>query len=146
MRKLSWILLLVVGLLTLAGSLESAWVAMSQSPDGLVGPGPTLAKAPEAPPEVALKIRARRVTASAYAAAFSLLFLAVVWFPYRRGEVWSWWAMLVVSLLLVVLMSARVPALDTRSGVGQALIQFGLIVIALLLDVGRLRKNQEAAS
>ncbi|MDD5544141.1 MAG: hypothetical protein PHX83_13300 [Acidobacteriia bacterium] len=140
MKKVSWILLVVVGVLTLIASLGSVYVALNQAPDGLVGPNQTLVDVPGAPAQVVRNISARRLTAASYAAAFSLLFLAVVWFPYRRGEVWSWWTILVTALLLVLLTSARVPALGTSSGVVAALIQFGLIVIALLFDVKRLRK------
>ncbi len=140
MRTVSWILLLIVGVLILIGSLGSTYVALTQTPDGLIGPGRTLADVPGAPSNVITMISARRVTASSYAAAFALLFLAVVWFPYRRGEVWSWWAILVAALLLVLLVSLRVPALGTSSGVVMALIQSGVILIALLLDVKRLRK------
>ena len=85
MKTLSWILLLIVGALTLLGSVASAWVALSQSPDGLVGSGPVLIGV-AAPPEVVQSIRGRRVTAAAYAAAFALLFLAVVWFPIAAAK------------------------------------------------------------
>lgn len=143
MKTVSWILLLLVGALTLVGSMGSAYVALSQSPDGLVGPGLTLINV-SAPPEVVRAIRGRRVTASAYAAAFALLFLAVVWFPYRRGEVWSWWAILVVSLVLLVITGLRVPLLGTWAGVVTALVQLGIVIVALLLDVGRLRSRTAA--
>jgi hypothetical protein len=142
MRKASWILLLLVAVLTLLGSLESAWIALSQAPDGLVGNGPVLMGVADTPPEVVLAIRARRVTASAYAAAFTVLFLAVIWFSYRRGEVWSWWGILVAWLVLLVLIILRVPMLGTRSGVSTALVQFGIVGIALLLDVRRLRRKE----
>ncbi len=139
MKTLSWILLLLVGILTLLGSLESAWVALSQASDGLVGNGPVLIGVNGTPPEVVQAIRGRRVTASAYAAAFAVLLLAVVWFPYRRGDVWSWWAVLAASLLLSVLIVLRVPMLGTRLGVGTGLVQLGIVGVALLLDVRRLR-------
>lgn len=138
MKTLSWILLLVVAVLTFLGSVESAYVALSQMPGEQIQGGPTLAEIAAQHPELALAIRARRVTAAAYAAAFALLFLAVVWFPYRRGEVWSWWTILVVSLVFAGFMSSRGPFLGTRVGIGSALLQLGIVVVALLLDVGRL--------
>ena len=141
MRTLSWILLLLVAVLTLIGGLGSAWVALSQTPDGLVGNGPVLTGVSGAPPETVLAIRGRRVTASAYAAAYAVLFLAVIWFPYRRGDVWSWWAILAASLFLSVLIVLRVPLLGTWLGVGTGLVQFGIVLLALLLDVGRLRRT-----
>ena len=143
MKTLSWILLVLVGALTLLGSLESAWIALSLAPDGLVGKGLTLMNA-TVPPEVALAIRGRRVTASAYAAGFAVLFLAVVLIPYRRRELWSWWTILVASLVLLLVTVMRVPMLGTRSAVPVALIQCGIVIIALLLDVGRLRRMPPA--
>lgn len=140
MKTLSWILLLVVAVLTLLGSLESGYIALSQMGREHIQGGPTLSDVAARQPELALAIRARRVTAAAYAAGFALLFIAVVWFPYRRGDVWSWWAILVASLALAGIMSARIPFLDTRAGVGEALLQFGLVAVGLLLDVGRLRR------
>jgi len=143
MKTVSWILLVLVGALTLLGSMESAWIALSQAPDGLLGQGLTLVNA-TVPPEVALAIRGRRVTAAAYAAAFAVLFLTVVLFPYRRREVWSWWAILVAWLILLLVTIMRVPMLGTRSAVLVALIQFGIVIIALLFDVGRLRGKTPA--
>ena len=140
MKTVSWILLVLVGALTLVGSMGSAYVALSQSPDGLVGPGMTLVDV-QAPADVVRSIRGRRVTAAAYAAGYAVLFLAVVLFPYRRGEVWSWWSILVASLVLLLVIVLRVPMLGTRSAVAVALIQFGIVIIALLLDVGRLRNR-----
>lgn len=141
MKTLSWILLLVVAFLTLAGSVESAYIALSQMGREHIPGGPTVADVAAHQPELAQAIRARRVTAAAYAAGFAVFFIAIVWFSYRRGDVWSWWAILVVALALAGIMSARVPFLGTRAGVGEALLQCGLVVVALLLDVGRLRRT-----
>jgi len=144
MKKLSWILLLIVAALTLLASLESAWVALRQKPDRAVGVGVAMIHAVAQPPEVAQTIHARRLTAAAYGAAFSVLLFAVIWFPYRRGEVWSWWAILVTSLVLCGLVALRLPVLGTMSGVGTALVQFALVVVGLLLGVGRLRVGKSS--
>jgi hypothetical protein len=141
MKTLSWVLLFIVGVLTLLGSLESGYIALTQPSKDQIQGGPTLADIASRQPELATAIRARRVTAAAYAAAFALFFLAVVWFPYRRGEVWSWWTILVVSLVFAGIMSSRIPFLGTRAGVSYALVQLGIVVVALLLDVGRLRSK-----
>jgi hypothetical protein len=130
-----------VGVLTLLGSLESGYVALSQPSKDQIQGGPRLADIAARQPELAQAIRARRVTAAAYAAAFALFFLAVVWFPYRRGEVWSWWTILVVSLVFTGIMSLRIPFLGTRAGAITALVQLGIVVVALLLTVGRLRSE-----
>jgi hypothetical protein len=141
MKTVSWVLLLIMGLLTLVGGLESGYVALSQPSKDRIQGGPTLANIASRQPELATAIRARRVTAAAYAVAFALFFLPVVWFPYRCGEVWSWWTILVVSLVFAGIMSSRIPFLGTRTGVSYALVQLGIVVVALLLDVGRLRSK-----
>jgi hypothetical protein len=89
--------------------------------------------------EVATAIRARRGTAAAFAAAYAVLFLAVVLGPYRRGDAWSSWALLAAALTLGILVMARVPALGTRAGAGTGLSQLVVVIVALLLDVRRLR-------
>jgi hypothetical protein len=68
-----------------------------------------------------------------------VLFLSVVLGPYRRGDTWSWWALLAAALTLGILTMARVPLIGTRAGAGTGLIQLVVVVVALLLDVKRLR-------
>lgn len=142
MRTLSWVLLAVVGLATLGFSLASAVVAYRPASERVgqerIGSA-LLAELAAGREEVATALRARRGTAAAYGAGFSALLLFVVLGPYRRGEVWSWWALLVSAVVLGALILLRVPALGTRSGAGVGLVQLGLVVVALLLDVGRLR-------
>lgn len=142
MRTASWVLLAVVGAATLFFSLESAVVAYRPASPGVgqerIGPVP-LADLTASHEAVATALRARRGTAAAYATAFGVLFLFVVLGPYRRGDVWSWWALLASVVMLAAVVLLRVPALGTRSGAGTALVQLGLVVVALLLDVGRLR-------
>jgi hypothetical protein len=93
---------------------------------------------------VATAIRARRGTAAAFAAAYGVLFLAVVLGPYRRGDAWSWWALLASSVTLAILTAIRVPALGTRAGAGTGLVQLAVVVVALLLDVSRVRAPARA--
>jgi hypothetical protein len=45
----------------------------------------------------------------------------------------------VASLTLAAVIVARVPLLDTRLGAGTGLVQLGAVVLALLLDLRRLR-------
>src|SRR6266571_3947486 len=116
MKTVSWALLAVVGSLTLALSLVSAAVAYRGSGDriGTVGL-PELAAGRE---EVATALRARRATAAAYAAGFGTLFVAVALGPYRRGDVWAWWALLGATLVHSGVSLLRVPLLGTRLGAG----------------------------
>ena len=141
MRTVSWVLLAVVGVATLFFSLESALVAYRPASPRVgqerIGPA-TLAEVAATHEGVETALRARRGTAAAYAAGFGTLFLFVVLGPYRRGDVWSWWALLASTLVLAAVVLLRVPALGTRSGAGTALVQLGLVIVALLLDAGRL--------
>lgn len=139
LRVVSWVLLALVGALTLLGSLASVYNAYTQGRDEFGRGGPTLAEVGAWRPELVTAIRARRATASAYAAAFAVLFLFVTLGPYRRGETWAWWALLLASLVLAALVAARIPFLGTRLGAGTAALQLGLTLLALLLDAGRLR-------
>ena len=139
MRKASWILLAIVGALTLVGGFASLFTAYrSGAPDALT-PRISVDDLTAGRPEAATAIRARRSTAASFAAAYGVLFLFVVLGPYRRGDRWSWWALLAAALTLGILIAARVPFLGTRAGAGTGLVQLAVVVVALLLDVGRVR-------
>ena len=146
MNKASRILLLLVGILTLVGSLVSSGVAYGSTGDR---PGTaTLAEISAWKPEVASAVRARRATAAAYGAGFATLFLAITLGPYRRGDVWAWWALLAGMLTVSLLVLLRIPFLGVRlgstaavSGAGSAvsaLVQLGVVGLALALGAGRL--------
>lgn len=139
LRTVSWIILALAGVVTFLGSLASARVAYRSGSD-FIGRA-TLNEVAAGREDVALALRGRRGTAAAYAAGFSVLFLFIVLVPYRRGEVWSWWALLAGTLVLALLTLARIPLLGTRLGSGAATIQLGLVALGLLLDVSRLRSS-----
>jgi hypothetical protein len=140
MRKASWIILLVLAVLMLGLSVVSASVAYrADARDEFGVGGPTIADVAAWNPEVAIAMRARRGTASAYSAAFATLLLFLVLVPYRRGERWAWWAVLGSLLVFCAVALARVPALGTRLGVPPALTILAVAVVALLLDARRLK-------
>ena len=135
MRTASWVLLAVVGALTLIGGLVSAGLAYrGDYPIGPAAVGEVAAG--RAPVETAL--RGIRGTSAAYGVGYAVLFLSIVLGPYRRGELWSWWALLAATLVLTAIVVLRVPLLGTRLGTGAALIQAGVALVGLLLDVRRL--------
>jgi hypothetical protein len=140
MKTASWVLLLVAGVLTLLASLGSVYIAHGTARDELGPGGPTLEDVAAGRPEIATALRGRRGTAAAFAASYAVLFLFVVLGPYRRGETWCWWALLTAALVLTLLTAARVPFLGTRLGAATGLIHFGVVLVALLLDVRRLRR------
>jgi hypothetical protein len=137
LRIASWVLLTLVGVLTLLGSGASALLAYSDNEDQI---GPVaLSELAAGRADVATAIRGRRGTAAAFGAAYSALFLLVVLVPYRRGDVWAWWALLTGSVVLALFTLARIPALGLQAGAGVGGIQLGVVLLALLLDASRLR-------
>ena len=115
MKKASWIILSVVGGLTLLGSLFSVGVAYASLVEDKIGPA-TLTELSAGSPDLATAVKARRATAGAYGAGFATLFLAITLGPYRRGDVWAWWALLAGMLVVSVLILLRVPFLGINLG------------------------------
>jgi hypothetical protein len=139
LRTASWVVLTLVGALILLGALGSTFVAYTAREDPLMPGGPTVDAVESVHPGLANALRGRRATAAAFAAAYAVLFLSVVLGPYRRGDAWSWWALLAASAVLGVITMLRVPMLGTRLGAGTGLIQLAVVLVGLLLDVRRLR-------
>lgn len=149
MKTASWIILVVVGALTLLGSFGSLAIAYGSGRDQ-VGPA-SLTELAVGRPDVAIAVRARRATAAAYGAGFATLFLLITLVPYRRGEVWAWWALLTGTLVVTLLILLRVPFLGIRlgasaavTGAGTALttiIQLAVVSLGLALGAGRLRSS-----
>ena len=147
MRKASWIILSVVGVLTMLGSLVSLAVAYTSIPDQ-IGPA-TLDELSAGRPDVAVALRARRATAAAYGVGFPTLFLSITLGPYRRGEVWAWWALLAGTLVVSGLILLRIPLLGIQlgsaaavTGAGTALsslVQMTVVGLGLALGAERLR-------
>src|SRR5437879_2347278 len=136
MKTASWIILVVVGALTLLGSLFSLGLAYSSARDQ-IGPA-SLTELSVGRPEVATAVRARRATAAAYAAGFATLFLAITLVPYRRGDVRAWWALAGGTLVVSVLILLRVPFLGIRLGAPAAVVQLVVAGLGLALGAGRL--------
>lgn len=140
LRTASTVLLGLAGSLVLLVSLISANLAYrGDYPIG--GTTPVQEVAPGRP-EIEVALRAIRGTSAAYAAGFAALFLLITLGPYRRGERWAWWTLLAGALVILVISLARVPLLGVglgRAGTGTALVQTGVMVLGLLLDVRRLR-------
>lgn len=138
MKKASWILLTVAGAAFLLISLVSAAHAYNTADDYGIG-GTRLSRVAAGREAVASGLRGIRGTSAAFAAAYGVLYLAIVFVPYRRGEVWPWWALFAGSLTVLAITLLRIPFLDTTLGVSGAASQFGLTMAGLLLDVRRLK-------
>ena len=123
MKTASWIILLIVGALTLLGSLVSLGLAYGSDRDQ-IGPV-SLAELSAGRPEVATALRARRATAAAYGAGFATLFLAITLGPYRRGDLWAWRALAIGVLVVAVLVLLRIPLLGIQLGAASAVTGAG---------------------
>jgi hypothetical protein len=144
MRTASWVILAIVGALTMLGSMASCYVAY-RARDEQIG-SESLSQIAGGNPERVTALRARRGTAAAYAAGFATLFLAITLRPYRRGDAWAWWALLAGTVVLAAMILLRVPFLDTRSGAATGLITLVVVGLALALDAGRLRSGARPAA
>jgi hypothetical protein len=138
MKKASWIVLAVAGTAFILISLVSATRAYNKGDDYGIG-GVRVSKVAAEREAVATALRGIRGTSAAFAAAYGVLFLAIAVTPYRRGDVWAWWALLAGSSTVLVIALLRVPFLDTTLGVSAGATQFTLTMVGLLLDVRRLR-------
>lgn len=141
MKTASWVILTVMGVVVVLVSLISAWLAYSGS-DYPIGPMP-VAQIAAAHEGVGPALRAIRGTSAAYALAYGVLFLAIVLGPYRRREVWAWWAILGGVSVLAIITALRVPTLGVVRGVSAVVIELGVVLVGLLLDVARLRSARQ---
>lgn len=137
LRTASWILLTFFTGVVLVISAGSAYLAYSGADYPIAGEA--VAGVAGGRAEIEVGLRAVRGTSAAYAVGFSVLMLGVAVGPYRQGSRWSWWALLVANLALLATSAVRVPTLGTSLGVGSATTQTVLVLVALLLDVRRLR-------
>ena len=138
MKKASWIVLTVAGSAFILISLVSAIHAYNRSDDYGIG-GVRVSKVAAGREEVATALRGIRGTSAAFAAAYGVLYLAIVLTPYRRGEVWAWWALFAGSTTVLAIALLRIPFLDTTLGVSAGATQFALTMVGLLFDVRRLK-------
>jgi hypothetical protein len=136
LRMISWVLLTLLCAMTLLFSVGSAGVGYTNAEDQFGDVALTdLADGDEQLQKI---IHGRRITAASFAAAYATLLLLVVLIPYRRGEVWAWWAILIATLVLSVMIWLRVPTLGLTLGASTGYTQLVVVVVALLLDVKRL--------
>jgi hypothetical protein len=138
MKKASWIVLIVAGAAVTLISLVSAAHAYNKSDNYRIG-GVSVREVAAGREAVASALRGIRGTSAAFAVGYGVLFLAIALVPYRRGDVWAWWALLAGSAAVLAITLLRIPFLETTLGASAGVTQFGLAVAGLLLDAGRLK-------
>lgn len=131
-------LLAIAATLNLLGALASASIAYSGA-EYQIGPD-SVDEIAAGRRTVETALRGIRGTAAAFAAGYAVLFLIVVLVPYRRGEVWAWWAILASMLAVALLIFARIPFLGTQLGAAAGVVMLVSVGLGLLLDAGRLRR------
>ena len=139
--KASWVLLTVVGVLTLLVSLVSAFLAYwGNYPIG----GMPVAEVAGGREGLLVALRGIRGTSAAFGTAFAVMFLGTVLGPYRQGDRRAWWTILLATLALALIILVRVPTLGVALGEGGTPVAYtlgGLILLGLLLDLGRLSRS-----
>src|ERR1051325_9209007 len=143
----SWVLLFVVLAATALLAVQSLRIAYTWSQES-IAPGYTLndVRAATGNEDAVKAIRGRRATAATWALGYALLGLFVVLVPYRRGERWAWWALLVTMGLPQLLSLLRAPMLGTMQGVQTPSILLALTLLALLAGVPRFFKRETVAT
>jgi hypothetical protein len=97
--------------------------------------------------EDAVKVlKGRRATAATWALGYALLGLVVVLGPYRRGERWAWWALLVSLGLSQVLSLLRAVTLGTTLGIQAPSTLLAVTLLALLAAVPYFFKRETVAT
>ena len=131
--NIGWVLLLLLAAALTLLSLNSTYLPLVSQPDD-VTPSVTINDiGAKTSPEVATALRGRRVTAATWALAYGLMLWGVLLFPYKRGERWAWWAILLSLLVSQLLSLARIPMLGTQQGAAASAILIGIALVGLLL-------------
>ncbi len=134
----SWVILLVVSGAVVLFSAQSLWIAYTGKPDGLTREY-TISQIGEQGGDQAVKaFRGRRATAATWALGYALLAIAVTWIPYRRGEKWAWWALLVSMGLSQLLSLVRAIMLVTGEGLNTPAVLLAFSLLALLAGAPRM--------
>jgi hypothetical protein len=136
LRTVSWIMLAVVGAFILANSTTVMLGAYRR--DFSIG-STSVGVIASGRPGVENALRGGRGTLADYAAGYAALLLSVAAGPYRKGDTSSWWAILVSAAVFFVFAVARQTFLGTTLGMGAPRAALGFIVLALILDAGRLK-------
>lgn len=128
-----WALLLLLAAALTLLSINSTYIPLAARPDGVTSSVTVDDIGAKTSPEVATALRGRRVTAATWALAYGLMLWGVLLVPYRRGERWAWWAILLSVVVPQLLSLARIPMLGTQQGAAASAILIGVAVVGLLL-------------
>ena len=128
-----WILLLLLAAALTLLSINSTYLPLVSRPDGVTSSVTIDDIGAKTSPEVATALRGRRVTAATWALAYGIMLWGVLLVPYRRGERWAWWVVLLSLVVSQLLSLARIPMLDTQQGAAASAILIGMALVGLFL-------------
>ena len=134
----SWVILLVVSGAIVVFSMMSLWVAYTGKPDALTQEYSLTQVAEQGGDQAVKAFRGRRATAATFALGFGLFALIVTWIPFRRGERWAWWALLICFGLSQLLSMARAVMLITTVGVGTPAVLLAFALLGLMAGAPRM--------
>jgi hypothetical protein len=138
----SWVILLVVSAFIVLGSCGSLLQAYSKTDESLANYSTVQIR--EQGGDAAFKaFKARRVTAATWSMAYGLLAILVAAVPYRRGERWAWWALLIAIGVSQILSIARVVTLLTTSGAGTAGLALAFTLLGLMAGAPRMFSTKQ---
>ena len=134
----SWVILLVVSTAIIVLSAQSLWIAYTGGPDRLTTED-TLTQIGEQGGDQAVKaFRGRRATAATWALGYGFLAVAVIWIPYRRGQKWAWWAVLLSMGLSQFMSLGRAIMLGSTVGTGAPAVLIAFVLLGLLAGAPRM--------
>lgn len=131
--NVGWALLLLLAAALTLLSINSTYIPLAARPDGVTSSVTIDDVGAKTSTEVATALRGRRVTAATWALAYGIMLWGVLLVPYRRGERWAWWAILLSIVVSQLLSLARIPLLDTQQGAAASAILMGVALVGLLL-------------
>jgi hypothetical protein len=138
---ISWVMILGLSAFIGLASLGSLQVAYFTEQDSLT-PNLTMEQVKGIGGDEAVNaikaLRGRRATAATWAFASAVLAFLTALFPYRRGEKWAWWALLLSLGLSQILSALRYVFIGTPLGAGTAVTIVAVLLLALLAGVPRI--------
>lgn len=140
----SWVILLVVSVGIALVSVQSLFVAYGKQDENLTVEYSTAQIREQGGDEAFKAFKGRRVTAATWALGYALLAIAVTLVPYRRGEQWAWWALLLAMGLSQILSIARAITIPTTSGAGTSGVLLAFTLLGLLAGAPRMFGNRAA--
>ena len=139
----SWVMLLVISVLIALASAASLMQGYSKTDEHLTSDYSTVQMKEQGGEEAFKAFKARRVTAATWALGYALLAIMVTLVPYRRGEQWAWWALLVAIGISQILSMARAVTVMTTAGAGTAGVLLAFMLLGLMAGAPRMFGNKE---